>query len=179
MKRFLIPALSILTIVLAACSAAPAEPSPSTSVQDTSQPAPVSNIVPTPTDDPAILATLFPNMGGNKEMTRIDQQGAVIMEVTPLNLGTLADTLEFEVVLNTHSVDLSMNLAELATLTTDTGTSIQAVSWDAPSGGHHVSGKLIFPSMQDDKSILEGASTLTLTIINVDASSRVFEWDLN
>ena len=35
------------------------------------------------------------------------------------------------------------------------------------------------PIMKDGKSILEGASKLTLTIINVDATSRVFEWELN
>jgi hypothetical protein len=79
-------------------------------------------------------------------MTRMDQQGAIIMEVTPLNLGTPAETLDFDVVLNTHSVDLSMDLATLSTLTTDTGITIQATLWDAPRGGHHVEGKLIFPS---------------------------------
>lgn len=179
MKRFLIPALLILTIVLTACSAAPTALSPSVSVQDTPQPVPVSNIVPTPTNDPALLPTLFPNMSGNKDMTRMDKQGAVIMEVTPLNLGTPADTLDFDVVMNTHSVDLSMDLATLSTLTTDAGISVQAVSWDAPRGGHHVSGKLIFPSTLNGKPIIEGASKLTLTIINVDASSRVFEWELN
>lgn len=179
MKRFLIPTLLIFTIVLTACSAVPATPPSSTSVQDNPQPASVSNVIPTPTDDPAILATLFPNMGGNKEMTRMDQQGAVVMEITPLNLGTPTDTLDFNVVMNTHSVDLSMNLAELATLSTDTGISVQAVSWDAPSGGHHVGGKLIFPSTLNGKPIIEGSSKLTLTIINVDASSRIFEWELH
>jgi len=179
MKHFLIPALSIFTIVLTACSAVPTTPSPSVSVQDAPQPAPVSNIVPTPIDDPAIIPTLFPNVVRNKEMTRMDQQGAVIMEITPHNLGTPADTLDFDVVMNTHSVDLSMDLAKLATLTTDKGVAIQAVSWDAPRGGHHVSGKLIFPSTLNGKPIIEGASKLTLTIINVDASSRVFEWELN
>jgi hypothetical protein len=108
----------------------------------------------------------------------MDEQGAVIFEVTPLNLGTPADSLEFDVTMNTHSVDLSMDLAQLATLTTDAGVIVQATKWDATPGGHHISGKLIFPSMQDGKSILEGASKLTLTVVNVDASSRVFEWQL-
>ena len=117
-------------------------------------------------------------MGGNTEMTRTDQQGAVIVEVTPLNLGTPADTFEFDIVMNTHSIDLSMDLATLATLTTDTGVSVQATAWDGPRGGHHVSGKLIFSSMKNGKSILEGTTKLTLTILNVDVPSRVFEWDL-
>ena len=110
--------------------------------------------------------------------TRVDQQGAIIVEVTPLNLDTPADTLEFEVVMDTHSIDLGMDLATLATLTTDTGIKVQAVLWDAPRGGHHVSGKLIFPATKDGASILADAGRLTLTIINLDASSLVFEWEL-
>jgi len=37
---------------------------------------------------------------------------------------------------------------------------------------------LIFPSAQDGTSILDGASKLTLTIVDVDVPSRVFEWEL-
>ena len=71
-----------------------------------------------------------------------------------------------------------MDLATLSTLTADTGISVNATLWDAPLGGHHVRGKLIFPSTKDGKSIIEGATKLTLTIINVDAPTRVFEWEL-
>jgi hypothetical protein len=159
-------------LVLAACSTA------SPSEQTLTSPAPVSNITPTPTDDPALLPTLFPNGTENSELTRTDEQGAVVIQVTPLNLGTPADTLEFDVTLNTHSIDLSMDLATLATLTTDTGVTVQATTWDAPLGGHHVEGKLIFPAMNDGKSILDDASKLILTIVNMDAGSRVFEWEL-
>lgn len=181
MKRFYFSVLLILTLILTACAATSAPLPPSTSVQNNPESAPVSNAIPTPTDDPAILPTLFPNMNGNADMnmTRIDEQGMVIVEITPLNLGAPADTIEFDVVLNTHSVDLSMDLAKLVTLTTDTGISIQATSWDAPRGGHHVSGKLIFPSMQDGKSILDGAKKLTLSILDLDAPSRIFEWKLD
>lgn len=172
MKRLHIPPFLILTLFITACSAT------EVLFPSTPQPASASNITATPTDDPAILATLFPNMGGNSDMTRTDQQGAIIVEVTPLDLGTPAENLEFDIVLNTHSVDLSMDLATLSTLTTDTGANIQAMYWDAPRGGHHVSGTLIFPSMQEGGSILEGATKLALTIVDLDVPSRVFEWDL-
>jgi len=172
MKRLYILALPILILALTGCSAAT---SPSQTITPSVS---ASNVNPTPTDDPAILPTLFPNMTGNSEMTRTDQQGAVVMEVTPLNLGTPAPELAFEVAMNTHSVDLSMDLAILATLTTDAGATVPASLWDAPRGGHHVEGKLIFPATNDGKSILEGVSKLTLTILNVDAPSRVFEWEL-
>ncbi len=173
MKRFALPILFALTFILAACA-------PSQVNTDPTAPSPVSgsSITSTPTDDPAILPTLFPNQNDNGELTRIDEQGAVVFEVTPLNLGTPADTLEFDVAMNTHSIDLGMDLASLSTLSTDTDITLQATKWDAIPGGHHVSGKLIFPAMKNGKSILEGVSKLTLTIINVDATSRVFEWEL-
>jgi hypothetical protein len=171
MKRLAFPLF--LMFILVACA-----PSPRTTELPISQPSPVSNIAPTPTDDPTLLPTLFPNSNGNGELTRMDEQGAVVFEVTPLNLSTPADTLEFNVAMNTHSVDLSMDLAVLSTLSTDTGVSLQASKWDAIPGGHHVEGTLIFPSAQDGKSLLEGASKLTLTIVDVDAASRVFEWEL-
>lgn len=171
MRRFLLPLLS--TLILIGCSPAVLTPD-----QMTPSPAPVSNAAPTPTDDPALLPTLFPRDAANRELTRMDEQGAIVFEITPLNLGTPADTLEFEVAMNTHSVDLSMDLAALSTLSTNTGLTIQAVKWDATPGGHHVSGTLIFPAAQDGKSILEGAGKLALTIVDVDAASRVFEWDL-
>ncbi len=175
MKRFVLPILFALTFILAACA-----PSKVNTDLTASSPAsgPSFTPTPTPTDDPALLPTLSPNGEGNRELTRTDEQGAVVFEVTPLNLGTPTDTLEFDVAMNTHSVDLGMDLATLATLTTDTGTTVQPTKWDAIPGGHHVTGKLIFAAMKDGTAILDGARKLTLTIVNVDATSRVFEWEL-
>jgi len=173
MRRFALPLL-VLTFILAACSSGQANSVPTKPPSES-----VSSVLPTPTDDPALLPTLFPNTAGSSdEMTRTDEQGSVIFTVTPLNLGTPADSLEFDVAMNTHSIDLSMDLAQLATLETDAGVTIQAEKWDAIPGGHHVEGKLAFPSAQDGTSILEGASKLTLTIVDVDAASRIFEWEL-
>jgi hypothetical protein len=109
----------------------------------------------------------------------VDSQGAVTVEVTPVNLDQPGDTLQFDVAMNTHSVDLSMDLKTLATLTTDTGLSIQATNWDAPVGGHRVSGILSFPAAQSGKPILDGAKTLTLTITGIDNATRTFNWDLS
>jgi hypothetical protein len=102
----------------------------------------------------------------------------VTVEVTPINLGMVGDNLVFDIAMNTHSVDLSMDLAQLSTLTTDAGKDIQAISWDAPRGGHHISGELVFPALVDGISILDGASKITLQIRDVDATMRTFEWDL-
>jgi predicted small secreted protein len=157
MKQLLVPALLTLSLVLAACSGT-VTPLPSDP-----QSAPVSTESVSPANDSAI---------------RIDEQGAIIIEITPLNLASPTDTFEFNVVMTTHSIDLSMDLAAQSTLTTDTGVSVESTLWDAPLGGHHVEGKLIFPATKDGKPILEGATKLTLTILNVDVPTRIFEWEL-
>jgi hypothetical protein len=110
------------------------------------------------------------------QATQVDEQGAIVVEATPLNLNMQNSTMEFEIVLDTHSVDLSMDLAQLATLTTDAGITVNATKWDAPRGGHHVTGKLLFPSTIDGKSILDGANSVTLQIRDVDSSLREFVW---
>lgn len=112
------------------------------------------------------------------ESPQSDRQGAITVEITPLNLNTPGERLEFSVSLNTHSVDLSMDLAEHATLITDTGRIVRATLWDAPRGGHHVSGTLIFPATVDGQVLLEGATLVTLYLKNVDADLRVFSWQL-
>ena len=110
--------------------------------------------------------------------TAVDEQGAVTVAVTPVDLDQQGSELAFEVAMNTHSVDLSMDLAELATLTTDNGRTVSATLWDAVPGGHHVSGVLTFPVVVEGTAVLEGATELTLTITGVDAPSRTFVWSL-
>ena len=162
MKRSIFPPLLVLTFIVSACAPWAVNTAP-----PTSQPTPVSNNNAAPM-----------NTADEGNLARTDEQGAVVVEVTPLNLEAPADTLEFDIAMNTHSVDLSMDLATLSTLSTDTGITVQAAKWDATPGGHHVSGKLIFPATSSGKSILDGTSKLTLTIVNVDAASRAFEWEL-
>jgi hypothetical protein len=108
-----------------------------------------------------------------------DDQGQVEVAVTPLNLGSHNETLDFDVVMDTHSIDLSMDLAALATLRTDTGFTVNAIAWSAPAGGHHVAGALQFPAVVDDVHILDDVSRLTLTIRDVDAPERTFTWNLS
>ena len=112
------------------------------------------------------------------DLSRADEQGAVMVEVTPRSLAPSAGPLQFDVSMNTHSVDLGMDLASLSTLTTDTGVTVLATRWDAPRGGHHVSGTLVFPGTKNGAPFLEGVHELTLTIRDVDATSRIFQWDL-
>jgi hypothetical protein len=115
---------------------------------------------------------------GPDVLIRTDNQGAVAFTVQPTNLSSADETLNFAFSMNTHSVDLSMDLASLATLSTDKGISVSGLSWNGPSGGHHVSGVLSFPTSNVGTPILDGATKITLTIKNVDAPERIFTWDL-
>jgi hypothetical protein len=111
------------------------------------------------------------------QSTQQDQQGAVSVEVTPVNLNDPGGTLFFEVTLNTHSVDLSMDLANLSTLNTDNGLIINGTLWDAPLGGHHVSGRLSFSIAETDLPLLKESNRLTLIIRDLDAPERSFVWN--
>ncbi len=167
MTRFLLTPVLGLAFLLGACanpvSARPATAAPEITAAATGEADPIMG----PTTRPQAF----------QDLARVDQQGMVSIEVIPTDLGSATDTLDFDVAMNTHSVDLSMNLATLSTLTTDTGATVPASVWEAPGGGgHHVRGTLVFPAIANGKPILEGATRLTLTIRNVDAASRSFEW---
>lgn len=112
-------------------------------------------------------------------LTLVDDQGAVEVAVTPITSdGGSNDTLVFEVTMNTHSVDLPLNLTALSSLETDKGTTVFATAWSG-GGGHHVRGLLEFPiDTPDGSEILEGASQIILTIRDIDAEQRVFAWTL-
>jgi len=115
---------------------------------------------------------------GGDQLARLDDQGAVSVRIVPLNLSNPGVNLDFAVVLDTHTVELSMDLAQLATLTTDLGVSVESQLWDAPRGGHHVEGVLSFPASTGGRDLLSGASLLRLTLRGLDVPERVFEWAL-
>lgn len=164
MKRSAAWNLILFAVVLSACARTPVGTSGQANLE-----APQGGELPAGIDP-------FAPTGG---LTRVDTQGAIVVEITPLNLDTRSSQLEFEVALNTHSVDLSMDIAMIATLQTETGTTVPATLWEAERGGHHVTGKLIFPAATaDGKPLVEGASKLILTIAGLDAPSRSFEWDI-
>ena len=157
MKRIsLILLAALLSLLLAACSSAvPATPAPAANSASA----------------PAVGAT-----PAGDSLVRTDAQASVTIDVTPLNLSDQsAATLEFKIVLNTHSVDLKYDYTSLATVSDDAGDKVQAVKWDGPvTGGHHVSGILSFPSLKNR------GQTLTLTLRGIaNVPERTFSWKVN
>ena len=72
-------------------------------------------------------------------------EGAVEIIVRPVNLA--ANTWNFEVTLDTHSVELKDDLTKASTLVVD-GKEYKPASWEGdPAGGHHRTGILKFNAL--------------------------------
>ena len=108
-------------------------------------------------------------------LTQTKDEAAVTVMVTPLNLDNRsAATLDFEIALNTHSVELAYDMLSISALRSDTGQETQPVAWDGPpGGGHHVSGTLSFPQLN------ERSQSVTLILRGIaDVPARTFEWEV-
>ncbi len=165
--------LLVLMLGPAACASATATPAP--------QVQPVNTLAASTgsTGSSGDSSALPPSGVAGQSLARADSQGAVEFVVTPLNLTAPGETLDFDVSMNTHSVDVSWDLAAQSVLKTDTGREVKGLSWPV-GGGHHYEGKLTFPARTaDGKALLDGATTLTLVIRDADAPERVFSWSLS
>lgn len=106
--------------------------------------------------------------------TQSNDEKAVTVEVTPLNLPQGGSTMDFEVVFDTHSVDLGFDPVAISLLRDDAGREYPATEWqgDGP-GGHHRSGTLRF-KVPDEVS-----DSVEVVIRNVaGVPERVFRWNL-
>jgi hypothetical protein len=98
----------------------------------------------------------------------------VTVKVSPKNLAADAQVWELAVVLDTHSQDLSDDLARTAVLVTDDGRELAPAAWTgAGPGGHHREGVLQFAVPQPAPRAIE------LRIQRPGESApRSFRWDL-
>ncbi|MBI1886867.1 MAG: hypothetical protein HYS19_00610 [Nitrosomonadales bacterium] len=102
---------------------------------------------------------------------QISNERGVKVTVTLQNILSEAKTLGFEVILETHTQDLSDDLAKSAVLIAD-GKQYLPLGWEgAPPGGHHRKGLLRF------KAIVPQPRAMELQIrLAGDASPRSFKW---
>lgn len=103
-----------------------------------------------------------------------DGANGVTVAVTPGKLGADAKLWEFSVVLDTHSQDLSDDLAKTAVLLDDKGNEFKAVAWEgAAPGGHHRKGILKFDAISPMPQAVE------LRIARAgEPNPRIFRWEL-
>ena len=125
--------LALLALILAACSGAQPTATPIQAPAAATQP----TAAPTQTPAATQAKPAAPAPTGN--LTQSAEAGAVTVDITPLNLGDAkASTLDFKVVMDTHSVELGGDLAKLAVLKIG-DNEVTTKLWQAPAGGgHHV-----------------------------------------
>lgn len=108
------------------------------------------------------------------ELTQTSEGGQVTVEAT---WGGPAAGAVFEVVLDTHSVDLdALDLAD-AILRNDRGETLVAQPWLAPVGGHHRAGALSFDG--DAPSFFASARWIELVLAGIaELPERVLRWEI-
>ena len=94
------------------------------------------------------------------------EMGAVMLEITPLDART------YEISLNTHSVELDFDLAKIISLEDNLGNAYEADSWSGESGGHHLTGLLIFPPISSE------ARSVKMVVRGIENEVLDFEWTL-
>jgi hypothetical protein len=96
--------------------------------------------------------------------------GGVTVSVTPKDVAADAPRWQFEVVFDTHSVDLNHDVVRSAALIDAAGRRHAPLAWDGdPPGGHHRKGVLSFRP-------LGAVDEITLQIREVGVPERVFRW---
>ncbi len=107
----------------------------------------------------------------SKYATQQNQEAEVTVKVTPLKLFS-KENPEFDIILDTHSVNLDKLLKDISVLEDDKGNIYNPISWSGGTGGHHIEGKLVFQSLS------EGAKSVRLTIKGIGGVDRIFRWSL-
>lgn len=98
----------------------------------------------------------------------------VTLRATPRDLGITAKAWEFEIVLETHSQDLTDDLKSESTLVTDGGAKRSPTGWEGdPPGGHHRKGVLRFAPVTPPPQAIE-----LLIQRPGETSPRSFRWQM-
>lgn len=106
--------------------------------------------------------------------TQTSSDRGVTVKVTPKPVESPGSRWEFAIVLDTHSADLSDDLVQSASLTTNDGRTLKPVSWTgAAVGGHHREGVLAF----DVPAPRPGAIELRIDRPG-ESVPRIFRWQL-
>lgn len=104
------------------------------------------------------------------------------IDVTWKNPAESAGPIAFKVAMDTHSVDLDrIDLGKVAVLRNDQGREVKPEAWDAPAGGHHREGTLLFPSKDGSGSPMVGVGVKALELVIRDVAGvkeRVLRWEM-
>ncbi len=103
--------------------------------------------------------------------SKTDNQLAVTVSVAPIDILSEVKEWKFDIVMDTHSVELDHDLMKSAILIDDQGKEYKPIHWEGSAGGHHREGVLIF------NKITPAPKSVELKIKNVGGvSERLFTW---
>jgi len=110
----------------------------------------------------------------DKWETKTDEQASVTVSVTPTDIFPQSKEWKFNVVMDTHSVELNQDLVKSAVLADDQGKEYKPLSWNGSEpGGHHREGVLIWNAIEPTPKSVE----IKIKDIS-EIPERSFKWDL-
>lgn len=156
-------------------------PSPTAVATATRPPAPTVAATATPQAPPkGAESGPAPALSGSP--TRRNEAGRVTIDVTWKNPTETAGSIAFKVTMDIHSVDLDkVDLGKVALLRNDQGREVKPEAWDAPAGGHHREGTLLFPSRDGSGSLLVSGGVKAVELVIRDVAGvkeRVLRWEM-
>ncbi len=102
--------------------------------------------------------------------SKIDDQASVTVTITPADISAQAKEWKFNIVMDTHSVELDQDMTKIAILVDDQGGEYIPLRWEGPVGGHHREGVLVFEPVKSNLKSLE------LKILGLADVNRSFVW---
>ena len=107
-----------------------------------------------------------------KRESKVDDQASVTVTVTPTLLSEESEEWKFDVVMDTHSVELDQDMTKVAIIINEQGKEYKALNWEGPTGGHHREGILTFSRITPTPKSVE------IKISDIGGVVRSFKWQL-
>lgn len=105
--------------------------------------------------------------------TKIGEQANVTVTVTPSDLSFDSKEWKFDIIMDTHSIELGQDMTKIAILIDDQNNEYKPLRWEgAPAGGHHREGVLIFNQLTPTPKSIE------MKISGIGGVVRSFSWQL-
>ena len=104
--------------------------------------------------------------------SKIDDQASVTVTITPVGISPQSKEWKFNIVMDTHSVELDQDLIKTAILFDDSDKEHKPLNWDGSVGGHHREGVLIF------NQIIPTPNSIELRISGIGDVIKSFSWQL-
>jgi len=104
---------------------------------------------------------------------KTDDQALITVTVTPVDVSAQSKEWKFNIVMDTHSVELDQDMTKTAVLVDGQGKEYKPMRWEGmPAGGHHREGSLVFEQIKSDQKSIE------LKISGIGDVARNFYWQL-